>query len=263
MTTGEQFKIISQDGLSASDYNISTADIAGQDGGVVTNTRTLPRQIEFVGDYLASMRQWYISFFKPKTPGTLIVTYNGTTRMIDYYISSVKWDSQNIHHDNEQFVLRLLCPQPYFMGMDDYGQNIAAVQKIFAFPFIQPTKRGIITDYSEFGGLVTVENRGDMPTPIVVEIRAQATVENPTFENTTTNEHITMNMTMNAGDVLILNTGSPPTAKLNGVNAPKYDRRSVANMQLAEGENKVRYSAKEGAADIGVTLRYRPKYLGI
>lgn len=263
LTTSPQFRIISQSGLSASDYAISAAELAGQDGSVVTNTKTLARQIDFIGDYSAPLRQQFVSFFRPKTQGMLTVTYNGTTRMISYYVSAAKWDATNIWNKIERFTLRLLCPDPYFMGMDDYGQNIASRRDIFAFPFVFTEKAGIITDFSEYGGLVSVENLGDMPTPITVEIEAKAFVSNPKFENVTTGEHIEMNMTMTAGDILILDTGSPPTAKLNGGSATKYDRQSKANMRLLEGINKVRYSAKAGSSDMSVTLRYRPKYLGI
>lgn len=236
---------------------------------MVTGMRTLARQIEFNGDYLASMRQWFLSFFKPKTPGTLTATYNGTTRMINYYVSASKWFTENIWNEFESFTIRLLCPDPHFVGMDDYGQNIAARRDMFAFPFVFAAKTGIVTDYAEFGGLVSIENRGDMPTSVIVEIEAKSYVSNPKFENVTTGEYIEMSLSMNAGDVLILNTGSPPTAKLyprggeQSEIVTKYDRRSKANMRLAEGINKVRYSAKAGSSDMNVTLRYRPKYLGI
>lgn len=249
--------------MSASDYSISSAELAGQDGSVVTGVKTLPRQIEFIGDYSTFMRQQFVSYFRPKTKGTLTITYNGTTRMIDYNVSTAKWNATNIWNEKERFTLRLLCPDPYFVGMDDYGQNIAAKRNLFAFPFVFTEKVGLITEYSEYGGLVSVENQGDMPTPVIVEIEAKAYVSNPKFENVTTGEYIEMNLTMSADDVLILNTGSPPTAKLNGEIVTKYDRRSKANMRLAEGINRVRYSAKAGSSDMKVTLRYRPKYLGI
>lgn len=263
LATSPQFRIISQSGLSSSDYAISAADLAGQDGSIVTSTKTMARQIDFIGDYVAPMRQQFVSFFRPKVQGTLTVTYNGTTRMINYYVSAAKWDATNIWNKKERFSLRLLCPDPYFMGMDDYGQNIAARQNLFAFPFAFTKKVGIITEYTEYGGLVGVDNQGDMPTPITVEIEAKAYIHNPKFENVTTGEYIEMSMDMKSGDVLMLNTGSPPTAKLNGVIVTKYDKRSTANMRLVEGINRVRYSAKAGSADMSVTLRYRPKFLGI
>lgn len=266
LESGTSIKIISQDGLSASEYGIYTADGAGMDGAVVTGLRTLPRQIEFTGDYRAADRQKLLSFFNPKFPGKLTVQYNGATRFINYYVRSANFRSTNIHNESEPFTLRLLCVKPYFLGMDDYGQNIAARSNMFAFPFTFTEKTGIIADYQVYDSQVPVENSGDLESGILVSITANATVENPKFVNVTTGEEVDTNILMHGGDVLAINTNEGEIGlTLNGENVSHcYNRQtSSPDMKLGVGLNLVRYSAKAGVADMEVRLQYRPKFIGV
>lgn len=74
-----------------------------------------------------------------------------------------------------------------------------------ALPYEQYTAPGV-----EFSTMTTdpieVLNDGDVETGGVITIRALDSVTNPTVYNETTNEQLTVNVTMNEGDEIIINT---------------------------------------------------------
>lgn len=266
LETGNDFKIMTQEGMSASNYELVTEGNTGMDGSVVTNRRTLARQIELTGTYFSHERKNFLSFFNPKFPGTLTVTYNGVTRFINYEISYINFESTKIYREKERFIIRLLCPQPYFLDIDDFGQDIAAVQDIFAFPYVQFDDSGIITDYMLFDSKVPLSNKGDMPCGFIVQITAKAPVTNPEFINTTTGEQIEILTNMVHDDVLMINTKQREigiTLNGNDISMLYNPANSKPDMQLQTGENLVEYSAEVGLDSMEVKLFYRPMYLGV
>lgn len=267
MNKKSEFRVISIDGLEASEYSINAIN-TNQDGAIVTYRKIEPREITITGDVKKNVnedlnRELMISFFNPKVDGVLRVKRNEIERKISYMVSSFRFTNQNM---NEwlQFELVLECANPYFESLDDFGNNVASISKQFTFPLaILPQKDGKIMGYKTFNNDVVLINDGDCETGCEIHIKAVGgqVVSPKVLLN---DEFVGVNVTMQDGDMLMINTNQrKKSITLNGKNVvQRIDRRS-AFFNLEVGTNVLKYESDEGYAYMEVYVYFYKKYLGV
>lgn len=266
MNKTSEFKVLEIEGLEASEYNINTTD-SNQDGAIITYRKIEPREIVIKGEIAKNSNEnanriKAINFFNPKLDGVLKVLRNNVERKITYAVSSFKFTNSKMS-EYLTFELILNCVSPYFESIDDYGNNVASITKQFAFPLIIPSGRGLIMGYKTFNNNVVLVNDGDCETGAEIHIKAVGgKVANPKIS--LNGKFIALNLSMEDGDVLIVNTNQRKKAiTLNGQNViQKIDRKSTF-FNLDVGTNVLNYESDEGYSYMEVYIYFHKKYLGV
>lgn len=157
---------------------------------------------------------------------------------------------------------------PFWMDIAESKAEIALWNGDFSFDFEIPDETGVEIGHREPSLIVDVFNDGDVDCGIRAEFRALATVVNPSILNVNTQEFIKINRTMQAGEVIVLNTSfgnKKLESIMNGVstNIFNYIDFQSTFLQLATGDNLFRYDAEQFIDNLEVTIYYTPQYLGV
>jgi hypothetical protein len=247
------------DGFMASDYVVNISNHAVYDGGGVSGIKIAPRSLYIEIPEDASNQSRYLAFFNPKKEGVLYVICGNTIRMINYRVQS--FDVEQLYLSSPPTLkIDLICPDPYFYDVDDFGKNIASRVAKYAFPFVW-LEKPLISDYKVFTDQTLILNKGDVETGLTVEFKCTGAVENPKIELVTTGEYMRIIREMEAGDTVVFETN---TARKNiYVNGDKYTNFDPSStfFSLAEGNNILKYGSDTGYTSLDVYVRYRAKYL--
>jgi hypothetical protein len=287
MGPGADLDITKVSGLESSEIEISTSDNALIDGASVDGKKIKPRPIHIEASFRsnknnAENRSNIIKFFNPKYTGKALITCMGVSRNIEYELEGWTF-AQYRNMDNKLgIIVDLICPDPYMLNVDNFGKNMANISKLFAFPWrvtrnrvqeklsYPPEARGMLLGsmtmgYRTLHKEVALVNDGDVSTGVQIQfIATRGPVTNPKITNTGTGQYMRVNVAMQMGDVLLIDTNDRhQIITLNGVNYYQHIDRKSEPFQLAVGDNYLEYDADENYTNLDVNLFYTPKYLGV
>ena len=271
MGPGQDIDITAVSGLEASEVEISTSDNALVDGASVDGKKIKPRPIHIEASFRSSKnnpenRAKVIKFFNPKYTGKALITNMGVSRNIEYELEGWTFAASR----NMDGRLKILV-------------DMANITPLFSFPWIslrkrmetgkldyKPEARGLLlggntAGYRTLKKEVVLSNDGDVPTGVQIQfIATRGTVVNPKITNTGTGQFMRVSVTMQTGDVLLIDTNDRhQVITLNGVNYyQRIDRRSEP-FKLEVGDNYLEYDADGNYTNLDVNLFYTPKYLGV
>ena len=275
-------------GLESSELDISTSDNALVDGASVDGKKIKPRPIHIEASFKSNKnnpenRANVIKFFNPKYTGKALITNMGVSRNIEYELEGWTFASVRNMDNKLKILVDLLCPDPYMLNVDNYGKNMANISALFAFPWRMLSTRMTSgkLDYSDkargmlLGGMtmgyrtlykeVVLANDGDVPTGVQIQfVATRGPVTNPKITNTGTGQYMRVNVAMQQGDILLIDTNDRhQVITLNGVNYYQHIDRKSEPFKLAVGDNYLEYDADENYTNLDVNLFYTPKYLGV
>lgn len=258
-------------GVGEVETNTHTQKSPFQDGrtfiGSKFESREIFMQVAIVSredKELFAYREKIQEIFNPKLgEGTLIYTNaNGT-----YEIKGVVDGTPSFKYTVGVVTcqINLLCANPFWYSKDEeiYHFNAPYVP-MFEFPFFSDRENEI-----EFGmeqETTTIVNEGTVYTPLIIEF--DGGIKNATLTNETTGDYIAINKELLFGEVLTVDTsfGSRKIRlqKVDGTNENgfKYMTLDSKFLQLAEGENLIRYVA-EADGNVTVRLKWHKRYLGL
>lgn len=240
LTHNDAYVIESIEGLDPPDAVINTTRNANADGSVFNSSYVDNRQITITlainGPAEANRINLY-RYFKAKYPVTLY--YKNDTR--DVYITGYVQNIQIEFFNKKQIVqIIILCPEPFFSGSDSNITDFANVESLFEFPFSIETP----VAFSQILPLQkkNIINHGDVETGAIFRLKATGSATNPMVFNDERLEFIGFNLTMSAGDELVINTNKKhKSAKLthNGVTSSVINKISMNStwIQLLPGDN--------------------------
>ena len=287
MGPGEDLDITKVSGLESSDIEISSSENALIDGETIDGKKIKARPIHIEAKVKSlrnnpEFRAAIIKFFNPKYTGKILCENMGTSRNIEYELEGWTFATQNNWDARLGISVDLICPDPYWQNVDNFGQNMAGKTALFAFPwFVLPTRATNKLDYPEkarglmLSGMTmayrtlreqaVLSNDGDVPTGVIIKFTAsRGTVSNPKILNTVTGEYMRVVVDMAQGDVLTVDTNERhQIIELNGVNYYQHIDRGSEPFLLAVGDNYLQYSADTNYVNLDVNLYYTPKYLGV
>lgn len=260
------------EGTGNVDVNLQSQKSPFQDGSTFLNAKLEPREI-FVqvailtsdSEELFKLRQKIQKVLNPKLGEGTITYYtpNG-----EYTIKGVVDGTpffSNYNGDNVACQATFLCHDPFWYDAneDEYIFNAPYVP-MFEFPFFSDPENDI-----EFGmeqESTIIINDGTTYTPLIIEF--DGGIKNATLTNETTGESITINKELLFGEILEVNTsfGNRKIKLLkvdgNKENGFKYITLDSKFLQLAEGENQIRYVA-EANGNVTVRLKWYKRYIGL
>lgn len=288
MGPGEDIDITAVTGLESSELDISTSDNALIDGASVDGKKIKPRPIHIEASFKSNKnnpenRANVIKFFNPKYTGKALITNMGVSRNIEYELEGWTFASVRNMDNKLKILVDLLCPDPYMLNVDNYGKNMANISALFAFPWRMLSTRmtsgkldypdkargmllgGMTMGYRTLYKEVVLANDGDVPTGVQIQfVATRGPVTNPKITNTGTGQYMRVNVAMQQGDILLIDTNDRhQVITLNGVNYYQHIDRKSEPFKLAVGDNYLEYDADENYTNLDVNLFYTPKYLGV
>lgn len=288
MGPGEDIDITAVTGLESSELDISTSDNALVDGASVDGKKIKPRPIHIEASFKSNKnnpenRANVIKFFNPKYTGKALITNMGVSRNIEYELEGWTFASVRNMDNKLKILVDLLCPDPYMLNVDNYGKNMANISALFAFPWRMLSTRmtsgkldypdkargmllgGMTMGYRTLYKEVVLANDGDVPTGVQIQfVATRGPVTNPKITNTGTGQYMRVNVAMQQGDILLIDTNDRhQVITLNGVNYYQHIDRKSEPFKLAVGDSYLEYDADENYTNLDVNLFYTPKYLGV
>lgn len=267
LTHNDAYNITEIDGLDPPDATINTTKNAGADGSVFNsaymNNRTITITLVINAPVETNRLNLY-RYFKSKFPVTLYYTNASRDVYIGGYVQSM---SVGFFDKKQTVQIVIFCPQPHFNGVNESIQEFANVESLFEFPFSIPAA-GV--EFSSI--LVYVEksiiNNGDIDTGVIIFIKTTGQVVNPKIYNVDTRESLILNITLQDGDLVTINTrhGEKSITLLrNGVTSNLIGSLADGStwFDLVPGDNLFTIAADSLVENMVVTFSIVDQYEGV
>lgn len=224
------------------------------------NTRDKAQAIE--------LRRKALRILNPELKGTLKYEYRGFTKVIDVRID----DRPDFYKKTVllQYDIAFKALNPFWRNEAETKEEIASWLGAWEFPteIDEDSSDSMIFGYREESVIVDCYNAGDVSTGMRIKFMALGILTNPILLNVNTGEFIQINRTMQAGDVITVNTeygNKGATLERNGEVIDCFKDIDVDStfMALGIGDNIYRYDAASGVDNLEVSIYYNPQYLGV
>lgn len=256
--TSQKSQGIAQDGCDAEDTLLDTRVIK-LDTTIRTKNREKLYQLR-----RRIFRVINSKTYNPKTQkrGELLLYYTNDYKKYRIYARVEDIVDFNQRKNNkDKATISFLCVNPYFLDEEDYETYIKSMEGGLKFKLHFPTK------FAELSFYKNVVNEGDTDTPL--EIIYTGFAENPTIYNDTTGEFMKVNMTIDSGQKLIINTADgQETVNLIDIDGTVTDVYNNIDLnstffKLIVGENKLRYTSNNETNRDSVSIKFSNLYTGV
>lgn len=209
LTHNEAYVIESIEGLDPPEAVINTTRNANADGTVYNSSYVKERQIIITLAINAPVEENRIQlyrYFKSKYPVKLYYKNSSRNVFIEGYC---KKPLIEFFTKKEIAQITILCPNPFFSGTEQEVTDFSTVNPLFEFPFSIEEPPGEI----EFGEILldqekVIINNGDVETGAIFRLKSRGAVTNPGIYNAETNVYFKLNISMQLGDEIYINTMS-------------------------------------------------------
>ena len=262
-------------GADGTNTEITKTKGVGQDGSTINNVSLSDRNLQIIGVIkgqskveIERYRAKLLQVFNPKIRGWLQYEYGDVKRRIRCQVENApKFTKKFAGYKYQDFLIDLICPNPYWQDINAAKEEIAIWRGSFEFP-LELIGEGIELGFREPSLIVNVFNKGDVDCGMKIQFKALATVENPSLFNVNTREYFKINKIMEAGEVITVNThfqNKKVELNKNGVISNVFNWIDFQStfLQLEQGDNLFRYDADEGIDNLEVNIYFTPAYLGV
>lgn len=261
------YEILSIEGLTPPTAVVNSSSIGGADGALFNSTRMNVRNIVVTIAPNFPIEKNRIALYKLFQVKDLVkLRYITESRdvVIEGYVESF---IGNPFTARQQFQISILCLQPYFKSANEVINDLSQILSEFEFPF-STEDEGTIFSEIDLIQYVAITNDGETDTGLVIELTAIGEVVNPVIYDATNLTNISLNLTMQTGDFIRINTNySNKSIKLIR-NAIEYNIINNVNGQLtwfnlAPGETVFAYDAESGAEFLSIRFYHNTLYQGV
>lgn len=272
------YRLIRFDGLGDVSASHSTQKSPYQDGSTLINTTLDERhpeiELKITGRdeiELARNRRRLTAIFSPKLGlGTLKRVAEDGIHQLGAIAEALPFYPDGKGNRGKTFqkaLIQLYCPNPFWQDINTTKEEIAIWRCSFEFP-LELKEEGIEMGYREPSLIVNILNKGDVATGMRIQIKALATVVNPSLLNVNTREFFKINRIMEAGEIITINThfqNKRVELNKNGVTSNAFNLIDLQStfLQLEPGDNLLRYNADDGVDNLEVSIWFTPQYLGV
>ena len=266
---GSPFSIIEIQGLAPPSAIINTSGMALVDGAKYNSSKLDMRTINvaFAIEYSAAANR--IEVYKVlRSKDWVRLYYRSDYRdvYIDGYIASIDVS----HFARKQVVTcSILCPSPYFRSAQSLESEVSGISGGFTFPFASTESPELVFGYLDPTNATQVDNAGEIETGMIIELYASGSVRAPKVFDCVTSDYIGVNYSMQAGDLITIDTRQgEKTIKLtrNAVESNIFN--SLMNgstwLQLGAAGGMYAYEVGSGSAsDLVITIKHDALFEGV
>lgn len=252
--------------------NIINSAKSTTDGSFYIDSSISSRNIIIQGKLKKSNRDYnrskLIRILNPKLKGKLY--YENTQTNTFRYIDCILEKSPDPVKDfSSTFQISLICTNPFWKDVSENKKSIASWIGDFHFPLT--IINNITMGHREPSLIANVKNTGDINIGMIIEFIAIGTLKNPSLFDINTRKFLKIKKTMLPGEKIIINTNfgeKKIESYFNGVtqnilNYIDIQGGGCSFLQLAVGDNLLRYDADENVNNLEVNLYFTPCYLGV
>lgn len=272
------------EGLGPVKASINSTEISSGDGARFNSARIGTRNIVFTFRLLEAptvedSRQKTYKYFPVKTEVTLLFETDNRLCEISGRVESNK---PNIFSEEEDTQVSIICPNPYFISMDNGGMNTVVffgIEPTFEFPFSNEslTEPLIVVGNIKLRQEEIMPYDGDSQVGFTIKMHALGEVRQITIYNTKTRESMKIDT-----DILNEITGSGIIAgdeiTISTIKGDKHitllrdgEETNILNtlgkdvdwFQLSKGDNRFAYICEYGAENLGFSINYQTLYEGV
>ena len=267
LTGNPDYDVLSVSGLNPAPAEINTTPVSGIDGTRYNSARVGQRNIVIrlnINGDIEDRRIELYRYFRVKHTVRVYYKNEHVDVYIDGYIETFENDFFTIL---QQPQISIICPDPYFKSMSDTEIDFENVTALFTFPF------AIAAEGIPFSSLNEISSRyfnaGNVETGGVITFTALADgVKNPVFYNNTNGTFFGVDITMQSGDVIEINTQrGEKSVKLtrSGVTTSIVGDRTSGSAWIVfePGENEISFGADESASSLRCTLSCVQRFEGV
>ena len=273
---GEQLKLagdgspyhVTYTGLGPVDADIITSSLGMVDGERYSGARVGKRNIVLMIYIVADIEKNRLRLYQYLAPKSKIKLYytNGARKVYaEGYVESNTPQQFKAPCYNQ---VSIICPKSYLSALDAVVQEVSTTEDLFEFPFCVDADGA---EMSSVNGeaLFNVRNAGDVQAGAIIRVFAQTDVTGATIYNAITNEYIKIDGTLEAGDLLTINTnaGSKSITVTHSTGETVKALHRLADgstwLQFAVGDNYIAYAAESGKAAMTVNIEHCDLFAGV
>lgn len=267
LTSDPSYSVTKVDGLYPPSAAINLSTVAASDGGRYNSSRANTRNIVIELCIEAPVEENRIKLYKyVKSKEKIRFYYTNDTRnvYIDGYVESMPIEYFEM---KQKVQISIICPDPYFKDVIESLVDFASVTSLFKFPF-SIEESGVEMSRLEVGVEMPIVNQGDVRTGVTITLRSSGLVLNPKIYNLTTGESFILDLEMNTGDVITINTNTGKKSVRmvhNGVETNVINdlRHGSKWLQLEPEDNIFTYTADEFPHNLSCQFLVHNKYEGV
>ena len=258
--------VISVDGLAPAGATINTSTAGLSDGTFFNSSYTNQRNIVLTivpdGD-AESARLTLWKYFKPKHKTRLYFKTRTRDVYIDGYTEAVEGSPYSM---KAAYSISIICPMPFFTDVNPSVYVQDYVTNAFAFPVNIP-EEGLVLGSIQANDVDAV-NFGEEKTGLIVKIKANGEIVNPSIVNVTSREVFKLNIDLHDGDLVTIDSrrGSKSiTLERDGFTYNILNDMSKDStwLTVSQGQNMFRFSADYGENNITAEYIISTIYEGI
>ena len=267
LTNNPAYDLTNIDGIDPPDAIINTTHNAGVDGSVFNSAYMDERTITItmaLNYPVEQNRLQLYRYLKTKEPVRVFVSTEYRDVYIDGYVQSIQ-----VGYFNKKQAVQVVifCPQPHFNGIEVKIQPFMSLQAGFEFAF-DIEESGIPFSEIILDMEKSIINSGDMETGVLIRIQAFGSVTNPKIYNVGTVAQMTLNIEMEEGDEIIINTRQGEKS-INLVSGG-ITRSIIGKLgqgdtwfSMAPGDNLFTVTADENPENMQITFECIDQYEGV
>ncbi len=275
--TGAPYYVKKTEGFDKLDVEIVTSQGFDQDGATELNSYVNTRAMAIFGQVHANtsiqmqeMHDKIMNLFLPKKKIRITHFYGGKNRVITASVT----DTPEFEHTDvssvDEYTVRLQANDPFWQDPGETLVQIANMVAKFHFPCSIPKDKGMIFGLKSPSLIAVVYNKSPIKVGMRFVFIANGALSGPQLFNIRTREFFKLKCDMQAGESITVQTGTDKTVtrKCNGLEEDyigKIDIPSGGNtfLELAPGDNLLRYSADEGESALEVRIYFNNRYIGV
>ncbi|MGN0180132.1 MAG: phage distal tail protein [Monoglobaceae bacterium] len=269
LVDNDNFVLTGVDGMTKTDVSLSTSSISTMDGDVVNNAQAQPRSIVLYLEVKAEknveeVKRLVLSYIKPKLTGSLHWRQNSREIRISGIVEAIEMPRFS---DKCVMQISMHCSQPYWEDAEFLVWEINQYLNLHYFPIqsggLAFPAEGIPFGVYDYSRRRTFTNYGDVEVGAEITIIALSTVTNPILYDLTTNRFIGINVTLSAGDEIVITTqrGNKTITK-NGVNIIDKIKPGSSWLQVNVGINEYMINSDDEADDnMYFTLSFKRRFV--
>lgn len=267
LTNNPKYSITSITGLNPPSATINTSTVTNFDGArfnsarvnvrnlVITLCPEAPVETNRIALYeYFKTKQWCRIFFK-----------NGSRDVyIDGYVESMEC---NPFAQKQQMQISILCPQPYFIGLNDTSSTLNNVVPLFESPFSLP-QEGIELSVYIVNEPITFVNTGDIRSGMLFSFAFEGDVIELTIVDSNTRESLTIEYEFHAYDLLTVNTNKGNKSIMlqrnsQTINLINYVTDASVWLQADTGANSFEIKALYGVENFKASVEWMNMFEGV
>ena len=258
------FFLQAADGLHSIIGTVTTVASAFSVGESYSGTSIKKRPIVITGiikDNFQENRETLYNIFSLDSEGTLYYYENDIAKKINYIVEEVDIAEKGVPRT---FTISLICPYPYFKDVEETKISMSTWTPKFVFPIVSEQEVGIEFATKNLTTMGTIVNNTNIEFGITSHFRANGGVKKPYVVNVDTQERITIDIEMQAGDEIVITThrnNKNITLTTNNIqninNLMSYGSKFL---QMHSGTNTLRAGAEEGETNLETNVYYSKEY---